>query len=66
MSEHEEKKEWVKCIQRKKGQTMCGELTMDWMFLNLQHAENSIRTGSRLVPCPACHKEAINEKDQGN
>ena len=55
--------DWIVCIVREgrlaiEGRKMwCGRDDL-FALVDLNHAENCIRTGSRLVPCGRCLKKA--------
>lgn len=53
---------WVKCIRvsekgREHGweESLCGEdISFRWAFEDLEHAEATVRSEGRLVPCGRC------------
>ena len=50
-----ERPEWVKCIEKERGTTLCGRrVSMEWCFIDIEHAENTVKHGGRLVPCEEC------------
>lgn len=50
--------EWMRHINKSSfRKTACGlELSRRWMFLDAEHAINTVKSGSRLVPCQDCLK----------
>lgn len=56
--------EWVKCIkhthEEKKTTSWCGrEVSMEWAFVDLDHAAYSNLNQDRLIPCKKCVRAAI-------
>jgi hypothetical protein len=55
-----ERPEYVHCVEHDhadlKGTSWCGRRlwSMDWRFVDIDHAANNGLNGGRLVACPAC------------
>lgn len=51
--------DYTHCIDRGDKVSYCGEsLCMTWCFINLEHAENSLKKENRNIPCKKCLKIA--------
>jgi hypothetical protein len=51
---------WVKCILTGARETLCGrklQVEDEWVFLDVEHARATIRSGSKLSMCPECFKK---------
>jgi hypothetical protein len=51
-----ERAEWIKCIRKSKATAFCGRLiSMEWAFVDFEHAQRTEAQGGRLVPCADCY-----------
>ena len=49
--------EWIACIAKNDIYTWCNRhIGLDWIFINHEHAENTIAAEGRMVPCKKCLK----------
>jgi len=55
--------EWIKCITRDRFDMYCGRLrgVAEWTFNDLRHAQLTVESEGRLVPCEQCMKVANEE-----
>lgn len=58
--------EWVHCIQRDTNIAWCGrDIWMEWRFMDLAHAENTVANGDYVQPCGSCLKKARKASARG-
>lgn len=58
--------EWYRCIRSDtKDQALCGRsIAFEWAFVDRSHAENEVKREGRLVPCPKCLKEKLDNSPE--
>ena len=54
--------DYIKCIRKDKNfnKSLCGRGTVyDWMFVDIQHANDEVESGGRLTPCKFCVEKTV-------